>query len=96
MLEGLKKQWRSLRADLPGSRFRRRHERRSHARRTRFAKIGGSLAGVIVIAVGLVLLAVPGPGIPVVAVGIAMLAQESFYLALALDWLEAALRGGRR
>jgi len=42
--------------------------------------------------VGLFFMAVPGPGIPIFAVGLALLAQESAALARALDRAEIKLR----
>jgi hypothetical protein len=38
----------------------------------------------------------PGPGIPVVVLGVAILGEESLYVSRALDWCELKLRGGSR
>jgi hypothetical protein len=50
------------------------------------------LGGTALIAVGLVMLVAPGPGILVVAIGGALLAEESLLAARALDWLEVKIR----
>jgi hypothetical protein len=48
--------------------------------------------GILLLLVGLFFMAVPGPGIPIFAVGLALLAQESSALARALDRTEIRLR----
>ena len=47
-----------------------------HRRRGRLYRIGFGVVGVVLIAVGLLLLALPGPGLLVIAIGIGMLALE--------------------
>jgi hypothetical protein len=49
-------------------------------------------AGVLLSLVGVFFLAVPGPGIPILAVGLALIAQESAALARWLDRAELRLR----
>ena len=51
--------------------------------------IGG---GVVIILVGMFLLPAPGPGMLVVVIGAALTAQESFFVARALDSAEVSLR----
>jgi hypothetical protein len=43
-------------------------------------------------AVGLLLLAAPGPGLIVCVIGAGLIAQESLYAARALDWAEPRIR----
>jgi hypothetical protein len=50
------------------------------------------LAGIGLTLVGIFFLAVPGPGIPILAVGLALIAQESEGTARALDRTELRLR----
>ena len=50
------------------------------------------LAGTLLFALGLVMLVAPGPGILVVMVGGALLAEESLFMARALDWSEVKIR----
>ena len=96
MFAGLRKQWASFRKDPPGSRFRLRYERRRHHRRGPMVRIAWSIIGATVVVIGMVLMPAPGPGIPVVLLGGAILAEESLYVARALDWCELRLRGRPR
>jgi putative transmembrane protein PGPGW len=50
------------------------------------------VAGTLLLAVGLVMLVAPGPGILVVVVGGALVAEESLCMARFLDWAEAGIR----
>lgn len=67
-------------------RVRERRER--HRKRNRLYRIGFVLVGFLVCAAGLVMLVTPGPGIPVIILGLAMLALE---FAWAERWLERLL-----
>jgi uncharacterized protein (TIGR02611 family) len=64
-------------------RVRARRDR--HKERSRLFRIGFALLGFVVCAAGLVMLVTPGPGIPVIVLGLAMLALE---FAWAERWLE--------
>jgi uncharacterized protein (TIGR02611 family) len=64
-------------------RVRARQER--HRQRNRFFRIGFAAVGFAVLLAGLVMLITPGPGIPVVIIGLGMLALE---FAWAERWLE--------
>jgi uncharacterized protein (TIGR02611 family) len=64
-------------------RVRARRDR--HKERSRAFRIAFALLGFLVCAVGLVMLVTPGPGIPVLVLGLAMLALE---FAWAERWLE--------
>jgi uncharacterized protein (TIGR02611 family) len=55
-------------------RVRARQER--HRQRHRLYRIGFAAAGFLVLIAGIVMLVTPGPGIPVLIVGLAMLALE--------------------
>lgn len=87
----LRREWHELRDGRPGSRFRdafqRIHGNGRHRRRWKRVGIGLLLLGV-----GFVLLFIPGPGIPMMVIGAAMLAQESPSMARLLDRLEVAAR----
>jgi hypothetical protein len=50
------------------------------------------VAGTLLLAVGLVMLVAPGPGILVVVLGGALLAEESQLIARFLDWAEVGIR----
>lgn len=92
MLSKLKKHWQELEQYPPGERFQRRNRRRREQRKRsgRSLRVGG---GLLLIVLGLMLLFVPGPGTIVALIGLALLAQESMFVARWLDWME--LRGRR-
>ena len=92
MLVNLKRQWRTLREAPPGTRFKRRYERRQKTGRSGLAKPLYLGAGVVIFLAGLVLLPAPGPGLIVVAIGATLMAQESYFVAWTLDWLELRAR----
>ena len=82
--------WRRFRDDPPGRRFRNHNDRVSHHSR---ALVAARVAlGVVLIAIGLVLLFVPGPGVVVIAFGLGALAGRSKRLAGWLDRAEPTVR----
>jgi len=76
----------------PGRRFQQRYRRKAQTARGRMARWAAVLAGIGLTIVGLFFLAVPGPGIPILAVGLALIAQESAMTARLLDRTEIRLR----
>jgi hypothetical protein len=50
------------------------------------------VAGIILIAVGLFFCLVPGPGLPFLILGAAILSERSLTVARALDWTEIKVR----
>lgn len=69
-------------------------ERRSrHRERSRFYRVGFAALGFVVLAAGLVMTVTPGPGIPVIIIGLGMLALE---FAWAERWLERILARAER
>jgi hypothetical protein len=50
------------------------------------------VGGTLLVGVGVVMLVAPGPGILVIGVGGALLAEESLTAARILDWLELRIR----
>ena len=76
----------------PGRRFQERY-RRMHSKSTSaWKRCVFVAAGIVLTLVGAFFLAVPGPGIPILAVGLALVAQESSGLARWLDRTELRLR----
>ena len=74
----------------PGRRFQERYRRR---RGDSAWKRGGFVcAGILLTLIGIFFLAVPGPGIPILLVGLALLAQTSATVARGLDRAEVKLR----
>jgi hypothetical protein len=92
MIRTLKKQWRELLDSPPGRRFRMRYERRARERKTPAARVAWSAFAVLLIAGGIVALPLPGPGMVVIAAGLALLAQESLTVAKLCDRAELAIR----
>jgi uncharacterized protein (TIGR02611 family) len=67
-------------------RVRARRER--HRERNRFYRVGFAVVGFVVLLAGVIMLVTPGPGIPVIILGLGMLALE---FAWAERWLERVL-----
>jgi len=87
MFRSLKQRWRRFKTPPSGKRFQAFHVR--HHRKTNLARsIATFGAGLLLIAVGLVLLVLPGPGLLIGAIGAALLAGESKIVARGLDWLD--------
>jgi len=76
----------------PGRRFQERYRRMQHEKGSAWKRCAFVLAGIALSVVGLFFMAVPGPGIPILAVGLALIAQESATLARLLDRAEVRLR----
>jgi hypothetical protein len=92
MIRKLKEQWRALRDAPPGRRFSLRYEHRAKKRETPAARIAWSALALLLVLAGIVALPLPGPGTVVIAVGLALLAQESLTVAKLCDRLELAIR----
>ena len=92
MFRKLKEQWHQLRNAPAGKRFRLRYERRARERKTWWTRILWSGLAVVLIAAGIVALPLPGPGTVVIALGLALLAQESLVVARFCDRAELAIR----
>jgi Putative transmembrane protein (PGPGW) len=81
-------------------RIRRLRERReTHRRRPRAVRLAVSLGGFAMVLGGLALLVLPGPGVPLLLAGLALLALEFRWaevtLSRALDQAERGARGAR-
>ena len=88
----LRSDWRALKAARPGHRFQERYERRREEPRKPGQRAMIIGAGVLLVAVAIVFLITPGPGIPLLIVGAGLLARESLLMARFLDWSELRLR----
>jgi hypothetical protein len=85
-----KHQWRAFKHDQPGKRFQHQHDRLQE--KGRGLRVGLAIAGIILLAGGIALLVLPGPGIPLLVFGLALLAGLSGALARTLDRAEPVLR----
>jgi len=77
----------------PGRRFQERYRRMHSKTASAWKRCAFVAAGIVLTLVGAFFLAVPGPGIPILAVGLALIAQESSSLA---RWLDRTEVRGRR
>ena len=91
-MASLKRSWRTFAAAPAGRRFRaanRRQRGHQHGLAKRLAWVA---LGLVLILVGGFLMVVPGPGIPVVLIGGALIARQSYPVARALDAGEVLVR----
>ena len=85
------REWKALRDDPPGQRFRNHHRRmRDPACRT--LRIAALVVGPILAAAGVIMLFIPGPGLLFIVAGVALLCGQSERLAGWLDRREPELR----
>jgi hypothetical protein len=77
---------------LPGRRFQERYRRKHAEKGSAWKRCALVCAGILLTVVGVFFLAVPGPGIPILAVGLALIAQESATMARWLDRSELKMR----
>lgn len=91
MLETAKRAWRSFRADEPGRRFTNHHNR-EHRSGSRAGIVVRFVIGALLIAGGVVLLFIPGPGLLAMLFGVALVAGESRWLAARMDRAELRAR----
>jgi hypothetical protein len=76
----------------PGRRFQERYRRKQQAQGSALKRCAFVCAGIALTLIGIFFMAVPGPGIPIFAVGLALVAQESAVVARLLDRAEVRLR----
>ncbi len=88
MLGNLEKQWSDFKNAAPGRRFEKQHA--SHRGSSQTVLFTG--LGVLLLAGGIVLLFIPGPGLLLIAFGAGLIARQSLWLAKALDRLELSAR----
>jgi hypothetical protein len=93
MRNRLRKYRKQLEQGQPGSRFRDQFERNHKRRQSAAGRALRIAVGALLIPVGVFFLAVPGPGLVIIAIGAVMIAREFRVAADALDSLEL---GGRR
>jgi UPF0716 family protein affecting phage T7 exclusion len=90
MASSLAAEWHRLRADSPGERFYNHYERAQQASKAK--RLVQLLIGLVLVAAGVVLCFLPGPGLLVMVFGFALLSSRSRSVARALDRIECALR----
>jgi hypothetical protein len=93
MLKQIQRTWSEVKAGKPGQRFRDHYKRRNHpARHGALRKTVTIAGGGALIAVGIVGLVLPGPGVLAIALGCALISTESYFAAKAMDVLELGAR----
>lgn len=89
-LSDAKRDWRAFTRDQPGKRFEHQHARLS--RKPVALRAAMAIGGVLLLSAGLPLCFIPGPGLPLIVFGLALLGGLSSSLARALDRAEPVLR----
>ncbi len=94
MFGPLKRHWRELKSGAPGERFQRLCRRRRERPSAQWKRVLMFTLGAAVFAAGVIMLAIPGPGLLAMLVGAGLMAVESSRTAKVLDWVELRLRPG--
>jgi hypothetical protein len=84
--------WDRFATSLPGRRFQERYRRKQKEQGSAWKRCAFICAGIALSLIGILFLAIPGPGIPILAIGLALVAQESAVMARLLDRAELRLR----
>jgi hypothetical protein len=94
MAASLKAEWRMLRRGKPGQRFQDRYDSGHHGGNSQSmtGRIVRIVIAVVCVAIGVVLMFIPGPAILFFLIAGGLLAAESRHVARALDWSEVRLR----
>jgi putative transmembrane protein PGPGW len=90
-VQSLKSSWNDLASSPPGKRFQNRYEKKQQDGQSR-GRVVKLVAAGLLLAIGIVLLVVPGPGSLVIVLGAALLAEESKRVARGLDEMEVKVR----
>jgi hypothetical protein len=90
MASSLAAEWRRFRADSPGERFCNHHQRAKQAPKAK--RVVRLLIGIVLVAAGIVLCFIPGPGLLVMVFGFALLSGMLPSVARTLDRVEVWLR----
>jgi uncharacterized membrane protein HdeD (DUF308 family) len=77
----------------PGRRFQERYQRKRQEKGSAWKRCAFVCVGVLLTLVGTFFLAVPGPGIPILLIGLGLIAGESAVMARFLDRAELRIRG---
>ena len=88
MFTHFRKYWSSLKQGKPGSRFQEQYDRSHRKQKSMVGRVLRVAAGTILVPVGLFFLAVPGPGLLIIALGAVLIAREFQFAAILLDALE--------
>src|SRR5688572_28161133 len=92
MLDALRRHWQHFKKSRPGRRFQDSYDRKRESRGGMLWRCALMVLGASLCLIGLFFMAVPGPGIPILAVGAVLLAQQSQATARLLDRAEIRVR----
>lgn len=94
MIEQAKESWQEFKDSEPGERFQDRYKRRQQEEHGRWSKgaILNVALGLLIIAGGLLIGLVPGPGGFIAIFGLGLIGSEFQPIAKALDWTELKVR----
>jgi hypothetical protein len=92
MLGPLRRHWNQFKKSRPGRRFQDFYDRKRGSRGGALWRGGAVVLGALLCLAGLFFMAVPGPGIPIFALGAVLIAQQSQATARLLDRAEMSLR----
>jgi hypothetical protein len=94
VIQSLKRNWNRLKRGRPGHRFEERAERarQNRAKQSWIKRFLEPAVGGLLLAAGVIFCLIPGPGLPLVVIGCALLAQRSMAMARCLDWVEIKVR----
>lgn len=88
MFKEIAEHWDQFRHYPPGKRFERYYRSRHESQRSTTKKILLITTGAVIMAAGVVFLAIPGPGLLVLLGGAALIARESLFVSRLFDRLE--------
>jgi hypothetical protein len=89
MFKKLRHEWSQLKRGKPGSRFQGQFDRNQREKKkSNIGRVFRVVAGVVLLPVGLFFLAVPGPGLVIIALGAVLIAREFGFAARFLDAIE--------
>lgn len=88
MFKELKHEWSQLKRGKPGSRFQDQFDRNQREKKSNIGRVLRVVAGLILLPIGLFFLAVPGPGLVIIAIGAVLIAREFGFAARFLDAVE--------
>ena len=92
MFKSLQRSWLRFRDAPPGERFIRHYRHRQSGSKSKASTVAFVVLGLALIGVGAVALVAPGPGILIIALGAALVAQESEVASKQLDRFELWVR----
>jgi hypothetical protein len=91
MFKEIKQHWTQFRKYPQGERFERYYGSRHNVKRGFLKKILLIAAGILIMAAGVIFLAIPGPGLLVMLLGAVLIARESLFVSRLFDRLEPHL-----